>query len=583
MLRLSRVAIFFLFTLSAGQLAAELPRAHWQRIPVEGGSELLVLYSALPDDPQTNEHTPVLSVLRDTLGDDDPDNDRLRYVWLLTGENRSRFTRWMTREPARGDMPRPLLDLGAPGQGLWKGLVRATVQSMVLDPGGAAMRVPSRSYTSGRQASRTVRLFEALRLLVRLRDEAERGPLAPEEYSRLLARIFVTERTFGGLVTDRGVVRILERDLEQRRLALGRNWELLRQRAEAEGLVFQPIRAEGEAPVAALLWLSLTDLAKSRNRPFDGRFLSIANPWNGNGPTEPDGYTELWHFDADGRRTADTAKAARSEEMLPLALYSLDHPKTPFLLIDFRSTWKPAMREFFRRLTEDLPRTVLGIAPMANLQLWGTQVAVHSIRGRRGAANQRTSRLRATASVRQSVLSMPQLEPEMREQVAQHLRVKSPSMSRQYEGLLDSSQSENGVRRRVRRDRERELAALLQPTRLRWSWLATVATAGLYRYHLPETPERLALLSRERRLTNAAQIVEEALAAKVVVDSSSHRILWAAQELALRPSAKAAAQKRTEGLLQRLAHQTANEQVRQEFLAMWKGTPLVTPVGGGTN
>src|ERR1700676_3078440 len=52
-----------------------------ERQPVANGAELLTVFSSLPDD--TGE-VPLVSVLRDTLGDNDPDNDRLRYVWVLT-------------------------------------------------------------------------------------------------------------------------------------------------------------------------------------------------------------------------------------------------------------------------------------------------------------------------------------------------------------------------------------------------------------------------------------------------------------------------------------------------------------------
>src|SRR5512140_1811288 len=48
---------------------------------VANGAELLTIFSSLPDHAGD---IPLVSVLRDTLGDNDPDNDRLRYIWVLT-------------------------------------------------------------------------------------------------------------------------------------------------------------------------------------------------------------------------------------------------------------------------------------------------------------------------------------------------------------------------------------------------------------------------------------------------------------------------------------------------------------------
>src|SRR5688572_12972425 len=198
------IAIVVLLALSAGVRAAEGPRAHWERVTIDSGSELLVLFSVLPgESPNEMPHqVPILSVLRDTLGDDNPENDRLRYVWLLIDEKQGTLARWLTFEPDFGQMPRPVVDLSAPGKDVWKTALRTIVQAMILDPGGAAMRVPSRSYWSSQTASRTVRLFEVLRVMLRLQEEAERGPLDPDEYSQVLARMLLAERALGGLVRD---------------------------------------------------------------------------------------------------------------------------------------------------------------------------------------------------------------------------------------------------------------------------------------------------------------------------------------------------------------------------------------------
>lgn len=217
----------FLLALVVSAPARDFPRAHWERVQVNGGSELLTLFSVLPEEAapdETSQKIPVLSILRDTLGDDDPENDRLRYVWLLVNEKQGPLPRWLTPEPDFGHMPRPVVDLSRPGKGVWRAVLRNIVQTMLLDPSCIGIRVPSRSYLSRQTASRTVRLFEVLRDMVRLQEEAERGPLEADEYSRVLARVLLAERTFGGLVRDESLTRVLERELGLRRQALGKNW-----------------------------------------------------------------------------------------------------------------------------------------------------------------------------------------------------------------------------------------------------------------------------------------------------------------------------------------------------------------------
>ena len=565
------------------------PRAHWERVAIDGGSELLTLFAVLPGDERSSvsEEIPLLCVLRDTLGDDNPDNDRLRYVWLLADHGRGRLARWFTPEPGPADIPRPVVDIAAPAKGLWKGVLRRTLQAMMIDSGGAAMRVPSRSYFSSEAASRTVRLFEAVTVLARLDGETDPGPLTPDEYSQVLTRVLLADRVLGGLVRNAGLERVLARELGARRQALGRNWELLRQRSEAEGLIFQPIAADGELPVAAMTWISRQDISKGRARQFRSRFLGIADPWSDKALRDWKGYTEPWHFDAEDRRVADASTAVRSDEMIPLAMYSLDHPKAPFLLVDFRSPWKPAAREVARRTVEEIPLTILGIATFTNWEVRGAQLAWNSIRGRQGAAIYRPARLRAAAAVRQIVPSSAELQPDMREQLQKRLGVVAPSSSARYETMVAAARSPERLARGIERSRGRELAKLLHPGRTRFLNLATVATLGMYRYRVRPTSERLDLLDRERRVAYAIRVIEQGLAASPRIEMSGglERIRRAAHDLAALRSVRPSVSRRTAHLLTRLAEQSGDERVREEFLALLNSFDLsvaaVSTGGGG--
>src|SRR5688572_6350313 len=57
-----------------------------EKVPVAGGSEILTIFARQDSAEQQQGPTadlPLVSVLRDTLGDQIPENDRLRYVWML--------------------------------------------------------------------------------------------------------------------------------------------------------------------------------------------------------------------------------------------------------------------------------------------------------------------------------------------------------------------------------------------------------------------------------------------------------------------------------------------------------------------
>ena len=107
------------------------------------------LNAAAPSGPQDLD-VPLLAVLRDSLGDDDPDNDRLRSVWILTS---TRPTPWQRVASAlsfgyfragskrhAGRVPSPAIDLAAPSKSVYSNLFGDSLQALELDPLGMAVR-----------------------------------------------------------------------------------------------------------------------------------------------------------------------------------------------------------------------------------------------------------------------------------------------------------------------------------------------------------------------------------------------------------------------------------------------------------
>ena len=72
-----------------------------ERIEVEGGAELITVLARLDGLEPTNNDKwiPLVSILRDTLGDKTVENNRLRYVWPLT------YTRPSTKQRLAAAIP----------------------------------------------------------------------------------------------------------------------------------------------------------------------------------------------------------------------------------------------------------------------------------------------------------------------------------------------------------------------------------------------------------------------------------------------------------------------------------------------
>jgi hypothetical protein len=169
----------------------------------------------------------------------------------------------------------------------------------------------------------------------------------------------------------------------------------------------------------------------------------------------------------------------------------------------------------------------------------------------------------------------------MRRELRLRLGGAAPSLREQYDALLASARSPNGLEERIENDRGRELAKTLHPTKTRWLNLASAATLGIYKYRIQPSADHVALLRQERRLANAARTIEAALASRprIEVGSDLDMIRRAANDLAMLRSVKPAMHKRAEILLERLANQTGDDQLRREFLALMNGFGVATAKG----
>ena len=474
--------------IGAGVLSQPSPPYRLERQSVADGAELITVYGRLQGPAagaqglasQEND-VPLLAVLRDSLGDSDPANDRLRYVWILTS---TRPTVWQRAASAlsfgyfragnkhhANRVPSPALDLASPARSVYGNVFSDSLQALELDPLGAAIRSTTRTYRGNSSDYSKLQVFEALATL----DNLERGPLSrsllpDSQYRELYSRLSLSTHLFGGLVRDQQLSRYYDQQFSLLQETRGHDWDLLRQSAERNGLIFEPLALASGTPSEALLWIARSDLAGRAAHHFDGRFLGIANPWTDDRLLHWTGYSQVRYFDLDNRPVDRDAPNARSEDLIPLALYSLDYPRIPLLLADFRDPLKPKRREMVSDGASSVMTGVFGVTRFTNPEFFFGEALWTFVRGRHGAAVNRSARLEAYAQAREFLATDSSLDPALKLALVRrlnHLAINplendvsnEASLARdQYAALVRWAESARGEAK-LERDRRKELEA----------------------------------------------------------------------------------------------------------------------------
>ena len=500
-----------------------LPMRHDGRLRVErlelaSGAELITFFEPLPEQ----EEIPLIAVLKDTLGDSDPSNDRIRQVWVFTYSQPSVWQRiaggvpflyhraGLGQEPGE-KAPRPILDLGDPSRGMWMGLAVTGVQSEVLNPIGAAARLTTHSFFGNYGEYRKTHIWEAADVLSLQLSTALNSGLTEEEIAAVQERLELAGRPLGGLVADE----FLERDHEKQRAkdteTRGHNWELLRQRAEDAGLYLQPLEPDGPAGSLAILWVAQADLEDNPGRAFDGHFLNISNPFSDQRLRHWDGYSQTWYLNRQGVVVPEDAEDARPVKMIPLAMYGLDHPRTPLLLVDFRGTGHAPRREIGLKIAEDVSSGVFFLTGIGNLGYLAAKSSVMFVHARHGGATNRLARRRAFVFERHVVGVDSSMDPNLRKELLSRIeKVDVNPIERswsqeirdsrkQYEALVAYAQK-TGLEREIAKSRGDELRAAAHGKGARVLLdIASVGTLGLYRHHETADDSSIAKLDQQRR------------------------------------------------------------------------------------
>ena len=514
-----------------------------ERIPVEGGAELITVHARLDGLESTNNDKwiPLVSILRDTLGDDTVENNRLRYVWPLSYTRPSMkqrlaaaipffYVRVGNKERSRSTPP-PALDLASPESDVWNKIFWTALQNILLDPYGTPIKASTSSYRRNTGDYRKSQIIRALSVLALYQEVEGQSAFSQTEMATIQARLMLTEKTFGGLVDDSNLQNYYAKLTAQTRDARGHNWELLRQRAEAESLYFEPLLMPDGSATHAFIWVAKRDLLKQQGSRFSGRFLNIANPWTDKRLLNWDGYVETRYFDADNQPVTSDTPGAQAVEMIPLGLYGLDNPKIPMLLVDFRDNYNPKKREMSRRVINDVTRNVLSVSKFGSLPYFLGKTVFDFVTGRRGIDINQPSRLATYSQLKLLLALNNSMEPELRTEVSGRLETISLNpfendinaeakiALEQYAALVAFARDPKGLAAKIERDRRAELTPLEHGSKAQIAFrVLNVLTFGKYVHREEGSVDMEHQLDIARRLHYHTRFLQQIAKSSAEVD-----------------------------------------------------------------
>ncbi|HSE34049.1 MAG TPA: hypothetical protein VLA93_20920 [Pyrinomonadaceae bacterium] len=515
-----------------------------EKIDVAGGGELITVHAKLLGVPSETEAewVPLVSILKDTLGDQNPENDRLRYVWPLTYTRptiKQRvaaaipffYTRIGNKNSVSQKPPPPAFDFAAPENVVWEKIFWTALQNVLLDPYSIAVKASTSTYRRNANDYRKSHIIRAISVLTLYQSLSGQSAFSESEMAEMQARLMLTDKMFGGIVDDANLQKYYEKQSTAIKDSRGHNWELLRQQAEAASLRFEPLLMPDGSATHALVWVAKSDLAKFSGTKYNGRFLNIANPWDDKRLLNWNGFVETRYVDEENRPVERGAPGARAVELIPLALYGLDNPRIPMLLVDFRDGYNPKKREMSRRVLNDVTRNFLSVSKFGNLPYFLGRTVFDFVTGRRGMDINQPSRLQTYAQLKLLLALTDSLDPELRAEV--NARLERVSLNpfendleaeinlarRQYVALVAYARDPKGLAARIERDRRAELVPLEHGTTAEIGFrLLNVLTFGKYVHREQLADDMVDRLNIARRLDHHTKFLQQVAKAKAEID-----------------------------------------------------------------
>lgn len=403
---------------------------YWLTSPVGNTAQLLTLYcSACAANVTGDKDLPVVSLLRDTLGDTSLENDRVTYVWLLASSHRSIAQKTLSAIPffywhvgngsqsIRAADMKPLMNLNAPQHAVLSEAGRSMLQWLALDPLTTPVRASSRMYHANELDYERLHLEETISYLrsspIGVNNSS--GPTALQ-LNTVLARLELRKKLLGGLFNARQALRFGEEAQFEDEQIRTRNWELLRQCAEKTGLYFEPVNLGGTVGQYAFLWFPLRSdpVATGSSLKPIWKLLSIKNPW-------ADDRLKQWQGLKYDRVAEHSDRHEPSESdhvsLLPLGIYSLNYPAFPLLLVDFRDNHQIRRREILQRSVNEITAGVIGISHFTNWYYYAGAMLYNTVWSRRGNAVDQAARLDCYSQFRVQLALDRNLDTALREEL----------------------------------------------------------------------------------------------------------------------------------------------------------------------
>ena len=503
---------------STSVAASNQGERYWAVSPVGQTAELLTLFTRSEGDAIEERDLPVVSLLRDTLGDSVRENDRILYVWLLPSVSRSMRQRILAGIPffywRLGKGPenvssrdlRPLLDLNTPQHPVMSEVRRSLLQWTAFDPLTMPVRASSRMYRSNDSDAQRMKLEEAITYLRSAPTGEGNGSIpTSEQLNTVIARLELRKQFLGGLFDDKAAsVYGMESQFEAERIR-SRNWELLRQCAEKTGLYFESISLGAQKDQYGLLWFPQGEKRNPTGTSLKPiwKLLNIKDPW----ADEHLNRRAALYGRPDG---PDTDSAT---DYVPLALYSLNYPKFPLLLVNFRDEQQVRRREVAQRAINEVTAGVIGISHITNWYYYAGSMLYNLLWSRHGVAVDQAARLDCYSQFRAQLASDKSLDPQLRDVLMKQvdrllvnpLEVpvdrKAKLADAHFAEIQSASAEDGALLKRLNNERRAELAAFGQGRGAHLVQGALhMATFGRYTQRVSRDKLLLSTLDRERRV-----------------------------------------------------------------------------------
>ncbi len=525
------------------KVAAAKPTSsyYWQTTAVGNSALLLTLFCRTCETAVRSGDIPLISVMRDSLGDESTENDRLTSVWLLSYTPYNFGQRMLSAVPffywRVGDGSdkvdarhmKPLMDLTVPEHPMISKVTRDIVQWCAFDPLTMPVRASSRAYQSNETEHERLHLGEAIGYLHQAPAGSPDSALTQAELNTLIARLELRKRLLGGLVSRSKAEEVGQKEgFEQERIR-SKNWELLRLSADKTGLLFEPINIGGTEGEYGLLWFPLDEGSEPIGTALGPlwKVLDLKNPWTDTRLKEWHGPVFTRAVDQNGSLLPEGSAGARNVQLIPLGAYSLNYPKLPLLLVDFRGQLHVRRHEMTQRTINEVTAGIIGISHFTNWYYYVAADVYDFVASRHGTAMDLESRLDCYSQFRVSLALDASLDGRLRQDMLQ--RIDSLSVNplegspareiqmalARYEILQGLATTEDGaLTKQLDQQRRAELAVFeATPKGIATQEIFHTASLGFYNKRVKKDETNISKLDTDRRVQTNLEFLQSVVGA----------------------------------------------------------------------